>query len=101
MISDKKDYEKLADRADGRHLFLCSGEFYIDSTHELDKVNLTDEAYDKLERHGEIRQLFVSKTGISQFFLDETSTEVDFFMQFMQPKIIELWKKDQLAWCET
>lgn len=92
-----EEFQKVAERPDGRMLFMHEG-YFLDSAYNLTTINLTDESESKWREEGLIRQIYYSEDGMREFF-NETASEGDFerVVSLIRPVIIQLWMEDKLA----
>lgn len=92
-----EEYQKVAERADGRMLFISDG-YFFDSNYDLTTINLSDETDAKWREDGLIRQLFYSDDGIKDFLNDNASdSDLERITSLVHPVIIQLWIEDKLG----
>lgn len=91
-----EDYQKLAERPDGRMLFMYHGGF-VDSSYDLTTINLSDETHTKWCNEGLIRFLYYSEDGMREFFNGNASdSDLERVTSLIRPIIIQMWEEDKL-----
>jgi len=86
----------IASRSDGYYLYK-DGAYYQESNLDLSKTELSDAGYMALSEAGILTQIYFSESGIREWLNNNaTESDVDIFMEIIEPLIVKLWQERKL-----